>query len=517
MRVVDQRLVAVGHAVFEVRVPAPGGLAELAIEPSGDTLDFRVEDGRRRHLRSPVLADGRKAREQLVVIERSSQAVVLDVRVILWKEIELRSDSSLVARALHVSIVSSSLPVDIVGDVAVQHRHDVAAAHRSHEVLVLVDRNTVPTRLGIDKSGPVGCIGLNDTKRQCGIACRVSLSGLCRAGRNVDEHPIWAVEAGQARSVLNGRGKRIGRYRRSLGTVQRADLVCALVGRAPAPNVLTSQSVLVFDLATNDEVQLVVEQPVTIRRTEVPISGVGTAALGPVTRDLPTLELVVEKDVLNTGDGARAVRSRGTTRYDVDALDEDLWDEVEVDLVALRGLYETLAIDHDQGAATEVRVQAAQVGNVCTDEVRLVTGTGRGERGGIGWRQCQRLTNVHHAQIFHLGVVDDGGRRGCREIAGALDARSRNRDLFEGGRGRARLRGGLVRGLRTLRRLLRLCGGAQTQHEGRGPYGAGQVFRKSRLESLRAGHSHLHGGIYRGMANGHQAPSLESLSKQAGE
>jgi len=54
--------------------------------------------------------------------------------------------------------------------------------------------------------------------------------------------------------------------------------------------------------------------------------------------------------------------------YNVDTLHHDLRHEVQVDLVALLGLHEALAVDQRQGAAAEVGVQAAQVGDVRAGE-----------------------------------------------------------------------------------------------------------------------------------------------------
>src|SRR6185312_6377799 len=132
----------------------------------------------------------------------------------------------------------------------------------------------------------------------------------------------------------------------------------------------------------------------------------------------------------------------------------------------------------------------------------------------VGWGQLQSLTNVHYAQAFHRGIVDDRGGRRRGEIAGALDARSRHRDFLESRHGCAGLRGTLIGWFRrALWGLLRLCGGAETQHQRRGPDGARQVFRQSRL-GIRYGRPD--GGIYRGTTHGHLGPPpLRTINKQA--
>ena len=92
----------------------------------------------------------------------------------------------------------------------------------------------------------------------------------------------------------------------------------------------------------------VIEETVPIRCAEVAVAPVAMACLVEIAGDLAAFELIVQKHVDDTGDGARTVRGRGTTRYRVDARDEDLRDEVQIEAVALVAVHHDAAIEQHQ-------------------------------------------------------------------------------------------------------------------------------------------------------------------------
>ena len=159
---------------------------------------------------------------------------------------------------------------------------------------------------------------------------------------------------------------------------------------------------------------------VAVRRAEVEI-------------DLHPLEVFVEQDVDDAGNGVRPVRGRRTARDHFQSVDQHARNGVELHAVAVVGRHVPLRIDERQRPGAEERVQAAQIRECGADEECAATGILRLKVRDVGRDLRHQVGDVDDAQALHVLIVDDG-RRSRGVVVIAPDARSRDGDFLETGR-----------------------------------------------------------------------------------
>jgi len=152
------------------------------------------------------------------------------------------------------------------------------------------------------------------------------------------------------------------------------------------------------------------------------VVAVGDAVLGV---DFDAVEVLLQAEVDDAGDGVRTVGGGFTAGHDFDALNQARRNGVQVDRAVRVGRRDTAAIHQDQGA---VGAEAAQFDLRLAGTAGVVGGGGHG-RNELG-QFVQKGFDRHDAGILQ-GFSTDRHDRGVGPIVLAGDARAGDNDFFD--------------------------------------------------------------------------------------
>ncbi len=380
-RVVGQDLRGVRAAVLIVGIPGPL-LAQLAAQAHDTTPDL----GARRHitvdLRRPVLLYQRVDRAVAAVEDRGEVvSPVAGVRQYCRAQggprarrveqvgvVGMNADRAVVqpgvvlrGQAVDLAPGAVDEPRDGVAEIVVEVRVEGAA------VAGRIQRATVVVETAVSAEAGVRRTEISVLSDAEGLSARAGGVGLDRAAgvRGTIEDDAVVVhlvdaDAGDDDALRRARNDRRAGCRRT-----RSLEAAAVVqehprrGRAPIPRRGAIVDRLAFlILPAHDQMALAFEQLAPPRRAGVPVTSIPMCG-GPIVRvDLQAVETLVEQDVDHTRDGIGAVNRGRSARHHLHLIDQDRWNEVQIDALALVGRYEALGIDEGQRTRAKVGIEA---------------------------------------------------------------------------------------------------------------------------------------------------------------